>query len=81
MASLLSPILLLVCLAIIAGVIAFGGWYWWEKTIGHATVALKIGAVFVPAGIAGGIYWLIALLCKVPAAKEMTAFALAKFRK
>jgi hypothetical protein len=42
---------------------------------------LKIGAVFVPAGIAGGIYWLFALMCKIPAAKEMTEFALAKFKR
>ena len=31
----------------------------WENNCGHATLALKIGAVFVPAGIAGGIYWLM----------------------
>jgi hypothetical protein len=53
----------------------------WEQWLGHETLALKIGAVFVPAGIAGGIYWLIALLCKIPAANEMTEFALAKFNR
>jgi hypothetical protein len=37
--------------------------------------------VFVPAGIAGGLYLLTALAFKIPAAKEMTEFALAKFRK
>jgi len=35
----------------------------------------------VPAGIAGGIYWLMALACKIPAAQEMTDFALAKFKR
>ena len=50
------------------------------KPIGHATIALKIGAVFVPAGIAGLVYWLTALALKIPAAKEMTEFALAKFK-
>jgi putative peptidoglycan lipid II flippase len=67
--------------ALLAGVIAWGGWQWWEKSIGHATIALKIGEVFVPAGIAGMVYWLIALAFKIPAAKEMTEFALAKFKR
>jgi len=71
----------LVLAALLAGVIAWGGWQWWEKFLGHASLALKIGAVFVPAGIAGGVYWLLAMTCKIPAAKEMTEFALAKFRK
>jgi putative peptidoglycan lipid II flippase len=67
--------------AILAGVIAWCGWNFWERTLGHASIALKLGAVFVPAGIAGGVYWLIALLCKIPAANEMTEFALAKFKR
>ena len=66
---------------ILAGVIAWCGWHFWERTFGHATIALKIGSVFVPAAIAGGVYWLIALLCKIPAANEMTEFALAKFKR
>ena len=66
---------------IIAGLIAWFAWQLWENKLGHATIALKIGAVFVPAGIAGGIYLLIALACKIPAAKEMIGFALAKFKR
>ena len=42
---------------------------------------LKQVTVFVPAGIAGGVYWLLALQFKIPAAKEMTEFALAKFKR
>jgi hypothetical protein len=42
---------------------------------------LKIGAVFAPAMAAGLIYGIVALAFKVPAAKEMAGFALAKFRK
>ena len=48
--------------------------------IGHGTLVLKIGAVFVPAGIAGLVYWLTALAFKIPAAKEMAEFALVKFK-
>jgi putative peptidoglycan lipid II flippase len=71
----------LVLATILAGVIAWCGWHYWERTFGHATLALKLGEVFVPAGVAGGIYWLTALACKIPAAKEMTSFALAKFKR
>ena len=81
MASLRETLRPLMLAALLAGVIAWGGWQWWEKSLGHGTIALKIGAVFVPAGIAGGIYWLAALAGKVPAAKEMTEFALAKFKR
>ncbi len=79
MASLRGPILQLVVLAVFAGAGAFAGWRWWEKSLGHETLALKIGAVFVPAGTAGLIYWLAALALKIPAAQELTEFALAKF--
>ncbi len=81
MESLRKPVLLLVWLALLAGISAFVSWRMWENSLGHATLALKIGAVFVPAGIAGGIYWLAALTCKIPAAEEMTVFALAKFKR
>ena len=81
MAALRDTLRPLALNTILAGVIAWCCWNYWERTFGHATIALKIGAVFVPAGIAGGIYWLTALACHIPAAKEMTAFVLAKFKK
>ena len=81
MQPLRATLLPLILGALLAGGLAWCGWRAWENYFGHATVALKIGAVFVPAGIAGGIYWLLALLCKIPAAKEMTALALAKFKQ
>jgi peptidoglycan biosynthesis protein MviN/MurJ (putative lipid II flippase) len=81
MASLRETLRPLTLAALLAGVIAWGGWQWWEKSLGHASIALKIGAVFVPAGIAGGVYWLMAMTCKIPAAREMTAFILNRFKK
>ncbi len=66
---------------LLAGIIAYLGWKYWEGSLGHETLGLKIGAVFVPAGIAGLVYWLIALAGKVPAAKEMTDLILARFRR
>ncbi|HEY1490258.1 MAG TPA: lipid II flippase MurJ, partial [Verrucomicrobiae bacterium] len=65
---------------LLAGLVAWQGWQLWENTIGHETLALKTGAVFVPAVAAGLIYGTLALIFKVPAAKEMLEFVLAKFR-
>ncbi|MGH7175201.1 MAG: hypothetical protein ACREGR_02495, partial [Minisyncoccia bacterium] len=65
----------------LAGLIAWFGWQFWEGSLGHKTVALQIGEVFVPAGIAGAVYWLTALAFKNPAAKEMVEFVLTKFKK
>jgi len=81
MEPLRATFLPLAVAGILAGAIAWFGWKLWESKIGHASLALKIGAVFVPAGIAGTAYWLLALACKIPAAKEMTTFALAKFKR
>jgi putative peptidoglycan lipid II flippase len=81
MQPLRDALRVLVPVTLLAGAIAWGGWRIWEKSLGHGSIVLEIGAVFVPAGIAGGIYLLIALMAKVPAAKEMTDFALAKFRR
>jgi putative peptidoglycan lipid II flippase len=81
MQSLQKNLPRLFLLTIVAGAIAWESWRLWENNLGHATLALKFGAVFVPAGIAGIIYWLGALWLEIPAAKEMLEFALAKFRK
>jgi hypothetical protein len=66
---------------LLAGITAFMGWKCWEGSLGHETIGLKVGAVFIPAGVAGLVYWSIALAGKVPAAKEMLEFALAKFKR
>jgi putative peptidoglycan lipid II flippase len=71
LSQLKQTLLVLVPNAIFAGIIAWVLWSAWEKRLGHATVALKIGAVFVPGGIASLIYWLVAVLAKVPAADDL----------
>ena len=81
MESLRKTFLPLAVAGLLAGLLASAGWRFWESHIGHATLALKIGEVFVPAGIAGGVYLLTALAFKIPAAKEMMEFALAKVAK
>jgi putative peptidoglycan lipid II flippase len=80
MESLQKTLLPLALAGVLAGLIAWQGWQFWEHSLGHTTVALNIGAVFVPAGIAGLVYWLAALALKIPAARETTEFAFAKFK-
>jgi peptidoglycan biosynthesis protein MviN/MurJ (putative lipid II flippase) len=81
MESLRKTFLPLATAGLAAGLLAWVGWRFWENSLGHQTIGLKIGEVFVPAGIAGTVYWLVALAFKIPAAKEMTEFALNRFKK
>ena len=74
--SLRQTILPLALAGILAGTISWFGWQLWENKIGHATLALKTGAVFVPAIAAGLVYGMVAVAFKIPAAKEMLEFAL-----
>jgi putative peptidoglycan lipid II flippase len=81
MESVKKELWLLISMAIFVGLVAYAGWQFWEQKIGHATLALKIGAVFVPAIVAGVIYWLGALAFKIPAATELFEFAVARFKR
>jgi putative peptidoglycan lipid II flippase len=65
----------------LAAVIAWEGWRLWEEELGHATIMLKIGAVFAPAITAGVAYVVMALTFHVPAAKEMWALVKTRARK
>jgi putative peptidoglycan lipid II flippase len=75
-AALRTTLLPLALAGALAAVVAVCGWQWWENSLGHATLTLKIGAVFAPAITAGLIYWLAALLFKIPAAREILAMVL-----
>jgi putative peptidoglycan lipid II flippase len=81
MESLWKTLLPLTFAGIIAGAIAWFGWQFFENEFGHETIALKIGAVFIPAILAGLIYGMLALAFKIPAAKELLDFAFARFKK
>ena len=81
MESLQKTLFPLFLMTVFAGLMAWESWQLWENGLGHETLALKIGAVFVPAGIAGLIYLLSALWLEIPAAKEMLDFALARFKR
>jgi len=81
MAALRKNFLSLASIAILSGIVAWMGWTYWENFLGHATIPLRIGAVFGPAIAAGFVYWGLALAIKIPAAKEMAEFVLAKVRR
>jgi putative peptidoglycan lipid II flippase len=66
-----QTLLVLVPNAIFAAVLAWIFGSVWEKRLGHATLPLKIGEVFVPGGIASLFYWLVAVWAKVPAAHDL----------
>jgi len=57
----------------LGGVVAWFGWRLWEQSLGHDSLALKIGAVFAPAAAAGLVYFVTTLALKVPTAKELCA--------
>ncbi len=73
-------LLVLVPLAVVTGIFAFQLGQIWENHLGHRNLLLKLGAVFVPGGIATGGYWLAAILLKVPAASETSDMLIARFR-
>lgn len=66
--------------AAVAGAVAFGLYHFWDEKLGHANLAVKLGAVFLPGVLAGAIYWLLALWAQVPAAKEMSGLISQKLR-
>ena len=81
LASLRITLPSLAIAGLLAGLVAWQGWRVWESSLGHETLALKIGAVFVPAAAAGLVYGIVALAFKVPAAHEMANLVFGKFHK
>jgi putative peptidoglycan lipid II flippase len=79
-AAFVQTLRVLIPTAAFAGVLAALLSHVWERDLGHTTVALKIGAVFVPGGLACAAYWLIALWAKSEPAIEMTAVLRKKMR-
>jgi putative peptidoglycan lipid II flippase len=79
--SFARTLLVLVPNAVLAAVVAASLAWFWEIRLGHAGLAFKLGAVFVPGGAACAVYWLVALWLKVPAAHEMSDLLLRKFRR
>jgi putative peptidoglycan lipid II flippase len=56
---------------LIAALLAWNGRLLWEGHLGHATLALKLGEVFVPIIAATVAYFALGLWLKIPSAGEM----------
>jgi putative peptidoglycan lipid II flippase len=80
-ASLRAAWLPLAVAGSLAGLVAWGTGRGWENWIGHATLAHKIGAVFVPAAFAAAAYGLVLLLAKFQPAIEICDLLLRRIRR
>jgi putative peptidoglycan lipid II flippase len=56
---------------IVAAAIAYGARMVWEKKLGHGTLPLRIGEVFVPMILATGMYLGLGFWLKVPFVKDL----------
>ena len=74
-AELRSPLVALAAAATAAGFVAWLGMSGWEKMLGHENFALRFGAVFGPIAAAALVYWGVAILLRVPSAREMSRLA------
>ncbi len=81
MTSLKSTLLVLVSAAVLAGIIATLSNWVWDRQLGHNSLPTKLGAVFVPAALAGTIYWLVAYWMGIAAAREMTDLIVQRLRR
>jgi putative peptidoglycan lipid II flippase len=81
MPSMRATVVQLILITIVSGGIAWLVWQGWERWLGHASLLLKVGAVFVPASIAGVAYWLIASVTKIAAAREITELVFRRVRR
>jgi len=81
MAGFIREVCTLAAAAVVAGAAAFWLYRVWDGRIGHATLAVKLGAVFVPGGLAGVIYWGIAALARISSATDLTNLLLRKLWK
>jgi len=56
---------------LVAGLLAWNGRLLWEGHLGHATLILKLGEVFLPMIVATVVYFALGFWFKIPSAGEM----------
>ena len=69
--DLRSVLLQMVGAGILAGILAYATSYVWESKVGGGTLFERIGAVFVPMGVAAGAYIAALLWMRVPPAHDI----------
>ena len=78
--AFVRSLLVLVPNGVAAGIVAALLGSLWERKLGHATLLLKLGAVFGPGAIACLLYWVVALWAKLPAATDIAHLLIRKTR-
>jgi putative peptidoglycan lipid II flippase len=73
MSSCMAQLPALLGAALAAAAVAWFGHQLWVERFGHATLAMKLGEVFVPMIAASVVYLALTLWLKVPAAQDMLA--------
>jgi putative peptidoglycan lipid II flippase len=81
LAALKGTLLVLIPAACLAGFVAAVLYSIWNAHFGHAHLATRLGAVFIPGAIAGAIYWAIAFTAKIPGATDMFDMVRRKMRR
>ena len=80
-ADLRSVLLQMVGAGILAGILAYGTSYLWETRVGGGTLFQRIGAVFVPIGVAALSYFGALLWMRVPQAHDIMQLLRARIKK
>jgi len=76
-----SQLPVLIFATVLAAAISWWGCQYWDGAVGHGTIVLKIGAVFVPAIVASTVYGAVVLAARVPAAHELLDLVLHRFKR
>jgi len=79
--GLVRNLAVLLAAAIMAGLAGYGVFRWWDGLRGHETFLPRLGGVFLPLTVAGGIYWILAISAKVPAASDVLHLLLRKLKR
>ena len=81
MSHLRQTFLALLGAATLSGLAAWLAWRGWERTWGHTTLLLKLGAVFLPMLLATALYFSLATWMKISAAKDLMDLVWGKMRR
>lgn len=81
LAALRAKLFCLVPAALLAGGAAWAGAWLWARRLGHDTLGLRLGEVFVPALAATVVYVGLALWLRVSEAQELFSLAARRWRR